>query len=295
MYEGIRSPVIHTPKSQGEFNTTILRYPNAQIWAGGTYIMSQKEYYPSDSKDAIIDLGGMEEMKKITRNDRFVEIGSMVSASQLLYAGKLILPEILQETLETLASQIVRRQITIGGSLCIPGVRLALSTTLAILDASAEFKFYQGGKVSTHWIPVARMYDKQGNLALGVDNALLTRIRIGLDYGDVHSFMAVEDPIRNTDKCVIFAFQAKRTQNSLSKVQFCMNFPMKAFHMSKDIESKLSSLTLPIHPERVNTISYELVAELKKLHSTITELQLERGRRMFESVLHGLNSKSLQT
>lgn len=295
MYEGIRSPVIHTPKTQNEFNTTILRYPNSQIWAGGTYIMSQKEYYPSDSKDAIIDLGGMEEMKKITRNDRFVEIGSMVSASQLLYAGKLVLPEILLETLETLASQIVRRQITIGGSLCIPDVRLALSTTLAILDASAEFKFYQGGKVSTHWIPVARMYDKTGKLALGVENALMTRIRIGLDYGDYHSFMTVEDPIRNTDKCVIFAFQAKRTQNSLSKVQFCINFPTKAFHMSKDIESKLSSLTLPIHPERVNTISYELVAELKKQHSTITELQLERGRRMFESVLHGLNSKALQT
>jgi len=295
VYEGIRSPVIHTPKTQNEFNTTILRYPNSQIWAGGTYIMSQKEYYPSDSKDAIIDLGGMEEMKKITRNDRFVEIGSMVSASQLLYAGKLVLPEILLETLETLASQIVRRQITIGGSLCIPDVRLAISTTLAILDASAEFKCYQGGKVSTHWIPVARMYDKTGKLALGVENALMTRIRIGLDYGDYHSFMTVEDPIRNTDKCVIFAFQAKRTQNSLSKVQFCINFPTKAFHMSKDIESKLSSLTLPIHPERVNTISYELVAELKKQHSTITELQLERGRRMFESVLHGLNSKALQT
>ncbi|MFA6681794.1 MAG: FAD binding domain-containing protein [Sphaerochaeta sp.] len=295
MYEGIRSPVIHTPKTQNECNTTILHYPNSQIWAGGTYIMSQKEYYPSDSKDAIIDLGGMEEMKKITRNDRFVEIGSMVSASQLLYAGKLVLPEILQETLETLASQIVRRQITIGGSLCIPDVRLALSTTLAILDASAEFKFYQGGKVSTHWIPVARMYDKEGKLSLGVENALMTRIRIGLDYGDFHSFMSVEDPIRNMDKCVIFAFQAKRTQNSLSKVQFCMNFPTKAFHMSKDIESRLSSLTLPIRPERVNTISYELVAELKKQHSTITELQLERGRRMFESVLHGLNSKALQT
>ncbi|HKL57513.1 MAG TPA: FAD binding domain-containing protein [Sphaerochaeta sp.] len=295
MYQGIRSPVIHTPKTLNEFNATILRYPNARLWAGGTYIMSQKEYYPSDSNESIIDLGGMEEMKKITRNDRFVEIGSMVSASQLLYAGKLVLPEILQETLETLASQIVRRQITVGGSLCIPDMRLALSTTLAILDASAEFKFYQGGKISTHWIPVARMYDKEGKLALGVGNALLTRIRIGLDYGDFHSLFTVEDPMRNTEKCVIFAFQANRSQNSLSKVQFCMNFPTKAFYMSKDIESKLSSLTLPIHPERVNTISYELVAELKKQYSTITALQLERGRRMFESVLHKLNSKTLQT
>ncbi len=295
MYEGIRSPVIHTPKTLNEVHATILRYPNARLWAGGTYIMSQKDYYPSDSKEAIIDLGGIEEMKRITRNDRFVEIGSMVTASQLLYAGKLILPEILQETLQTLASQIVRRQITIGGALCVPDVRLSLSTTLAILDASAEFKIYQEGKVSTHWISVARMYDKEGMLALGVKSALLTRIRIGLDYGDFHSLLTVEDPIRSTDKCVIFAFQADRNQNSVGKVQFCMNFPTKAFHMSKDIESKLSSLTLPIHPERVNTISYELVAELKKQHSTITALQLERGRRMFESVLHALNSMTLQT
>lgn len=294
MYEGIRSPVIHTPKTQNEFNTIIQRYPKATIWAGGTYIMSQKKYYPSDSKDAIIDLAGMEEMKKITRNDRFMEIGAMVSVSQLLNAGKLILPNILQETLQSMASHIVKRQITIGGSLCVPDVRLALSTTLAILDATAEFKSYHEGKISTHWIPIARMYDKQGQLSLPSKNALLTRIRIGLEREDYHAFLTVEDPIRRTDKCVIFAFQAKRTQNSLNKVQFCMNFPTKAFHMSKALEAKLSSLTLPIHPERINTLSYGLVAELKKQHSTITELQLERGRRMFESVLHGLNSQSLQ-
>ena len=295
MYEGIRSPVIHTPKTLSEFNAIALRYTHAQIWAGGTYLMSQKNYYPSEIKDGIIDLGGMDELKKITRNDRFVEIGSMVTASQLLYAGKLVLPDILQQTLQSLASQIVRRQITIGGALCIPDVRLALSTTLAILDATAEIKHYQNGKVSNHWIQISKLYDKNGNLLLGPEKALMTRIRIGLDYGDFQRFIMVEDPIRNTGECVIFAFQAKRTQNTLSKAQFCINFPSKAFHMSKDIESKLTGQTLPIHPEKVNSISYELVAELTKQHSTITNLQLERGRRIFESVLHALNAQELQS
>ena len=295
MYEGIRSPVIHTPKTLSEFATIAYRYPSAVIWAGGSYLMSQKEYYPSEIKDGIIDLGSLEEMKKITRNDRFVEIGAMVTASQLLFAGKLVLPPVLQETLRTLASQIVRRQITVGGSLCVPDIRLALSTALAVLDAMAEVKYYQGGKVSTHWIPIAKLYDKDGKLLLGSQKALLTRIRIGLEYGDYQKFVCVEDPIRNTDECVIVAFQANRSQNALSKVQFCITFPNKAFHISKDLESKLSGLTLPIHPERVNTLSYELVAELTKMHSGISELQLERGRRIFESFLHDLNAQSLSS
>jgi len=293
VYEGIRSPVIHTPKTLNEFGTIALRYPQARIWGGGTFIMSQKDYYPSEIKDGIIDLGEMEELKKITRNDRFVEIGAMVTANQLLSAGKLVLPDILQQTLKALASQILRKQITIGGSLCVPDVRLGLSTTLAVLDAMAEIKQYQGGKVSTHWIPIAKLYDKDGKLLLGNQKSLLTRIRIGLEYGDFQRFITVEDPIRNTSECVIFAFQAKRVQNSLSKVQFCITFPDKAFHISKDLESKLSGMTLPIHPERVNSLSYELVSELSRMHGNVSELQLERGRRIFESFLHNLNSQSL--
>ncbi|AEV29854.1 aerobic-type carbon monoxide dehydrogenase, middle subunit CoxM/CutM-like protein [Sphaerochaeta pleomorpha str. Grapes] len=295
MYEGIRSPAIHIPKNMSEFNSIALRYPKAKIWAGGTYLMSQKNYYPSETNEDIIDLGDMEELKKITRNDRFVEIGSMVTASQLLSAGKLVLPDILLETLQSLSSQIVRRQITIGGTLCIPDKRLSLSTTLAVLDATAEIKLFQGNKVSTQWIPISRLYDKNGKLVVNADKILMTRIRIGLDFGDYQRFYIVEDPIRNMEECVIFAFQAKSTQSSLNKVKFCMNFPQKAFHINKDIEAKLSGQTLPINPERVNTISYELVAELKKQHSSITELQLERGRRMFESVLHGMNSQALLT
>ncbi|WP_320130488.1 FAD binding domain-containing protein [uncultured Sphaerochaeta sp.] len=295
MYEGIRSPAIHIPKNMSEFNSIALRYPKARIWAGGTYLMSQKNYYPSENNEDIIDLEGMEELKKITRTERFVEIGSMVTASQLLYAGKLVLPDILLETLQSLASQIVRRQVTIGGALSIPNLRLSLSTTLSVLDVTVEIKLFQGNKVSTQWIPISRLYEKNGNLAVNSDKMLITRIRLGLDYGDYQRFIIVEDPIRNSQECVIFAFQARRTQNALNKVKFCMNFPHKAFHINKEIEARLSGEALPINPERVNTISYELVAELRKQHSSITELQLERGRRMFESVLHGMNSQALLT
>lgn len=293
MYEGVRSPLIYTPRSIGEFATIIARHPQAIVWAGGTYLMSRGDYYPAEAKDGIIDLAYMEDLKRITRNDRYVEIGAMVTARQLLSAGRLLLPPILQETLRSMGTQIVRRQVTIGGSLCISDTRYSLSTTLATLAASAEVKFYDDGKVTTHWIPIAKLYDNKGRLNVGEKRILLTRIRIGLEFGDLQRFTLFGDPIRKSRECGIVALHAKRDQNSLSKAQFCITFPGKAFHISKDLESKLSGSALPIHPERVNALSYELVAELTKMHSTISDLQLERARRIFESFLHDLNSQSL--
>ncbi|NCC65591.1 MAG: molybdopterin dehydrogenase, partial [Spirochaetia bacterium] len=98
-----------------------------------------------------------------------------------------------------------------------------------------------------------------------------------------------------TSECVIVAFQATQSQNALTKVHLCITFPSKAYYISKDLESKLSGLTLPIHPHKVNILSYELVAELKKMHGTITDLQLERARRIFESFLHEINAKTLSS
>lgn len=293
MYEGVRSPLVYTPRSIGEFSTIISRHPQAILWAGGTHLMASPDYYPSEARDGIIDLAFMDELKRITRNDRYVEIGAMVTARQLLSAGRLLLPPILQQTLRSMGTQIVRRQVTVGGSLCISDARLSLSTTLAILSASAEVKRYDQGKVTTVWIPVAKLYDKEGKLNLGSKSALLTRIRIGLEFGDFQRFVVFGDPIRKSDECGIVALHAKREQNGLSKVQFCVTFPRKAFHISKDLESKLSGSALPIHPEKVNMLSHELVAELTKMHSTISDLQLERARRIFESFLHDLNSQSL--
>lgn len=293
MLEGVRSPLVYTPRSVNEFATIIARHPHAVIWAGGTYLMSRPQYYPSEANDGIIDLAAMEELKRITRNDRYVEIGAMVTAGQLLSAGRLLLPSLLQQTLRSLGTQIVRRQITVGGSLCIVGERLSLATALAILPATAEIKRFDGNKATTHWVAVSKLYDKEGMLTIADQPFLLTRIRIGLEFGDFQRFLLFGDAVRNPLECGIVAFHAKREQNGLSKAQFSVAFPRKAFHISRDLESKLSGVALPIHPERVNTLSYELVAELTKMHHAISDLQLERVRRIFESFLHDLNSQSL--
>ncbi|MDD3996355.1 MAG: FAD binding domain-containing protein, partial [Sphaerochaetaceae bacterium] len=83
MYEGIRSPAIHVPKSMTDLLSATSRFPNAIYWAGGTYIMSRHDYYPTKDSNDIISLNEIPDLKRINRTDRYLEIGSMVTISQL--------------------------------------------------------------------------------------------------------------------------------------------------------------------------------------------------------------------
>ncbi|MFA6844181.1 MAG: FAD binding domain-containing protein [Sphaerochaetaceae bacterium] len=296
MYEDLRSATVHAPSTITEYASIVSRFPDAQNWAGGTYLMSRPGFYPNEGSLDIIDLSGISELQKITRTDRFVEIGAMVNAAQMLDAGRLILPAVLLDALKSIGSSIVRRQVTIGGSLCIPDVRLSLSTALSVLDSLAEVKVYQkDGKCTTRWIPVYRLYDKEGKLLNFEGKMLITRIRIGLEYGNFQRFMQASDPVRNMEEAVILAFQADRTPNALGKVRLCITCPHKVFFISKEIISQLSGITLPIVPKMVRYITSNLRSELKKSYTNISDLQLERALRMFESILHELDTIYLQS
>ncbi len=77
MYEGIRSPAVHMPKTMSDLVSASTRFPNATFWAGGTYIMSRHDYYPTRDSNDIIYLAGVPELNRINRTDRFLEIGSI--------------------------------------------------------------------------------------------------------------------------------------------------------------------------------------------------------------------------
>jgi xanthine dehydrogenase FAD-binding subunit len=296
MYEELKSSTVHTPATLAEYGEIINRFPDAINYAGGTYLVARPDFYPSDDNKVIIDLSNIAELQRITRTDRFVEVGAMVSASQLIDAGRLVLPSILLEALSSIGSTIVCRQITIGGALCIPDNRLSLSTALAVLDAIAEIKiFMKNGKSVTRWIPVSRLYDKEGKLVNFEGRILLTHIRIGLEVGNYQKFLFAGDPFRDGSEAVILAFHAERSSNTLGKVQMCINFPRMAFFLSKEIIGQISGLTLPIPPSMIMIVTGKLRAEILNTNPNIGELPLVRALRMFESVLHDLNTLYLQS
>ncbi|AEC02992.1 FAD binding domain-containing protein [Parasphaerochaeta coccoides] len=293
MYEGIKSPTIHSPRTIGEALSILNRTPDARLWAGGTYIMSRPDAYPGKDASAIIDLAGIPELKKITRNDRFVEIGAMVTASQLTNTGKLLLSDLMLDTLKSTASPLYRRQLTIGGTLCTPDIRLSLPTTLAVLESAAEVRYLQRSRIITRWIPIARLYGKNGALLMP-PKSILSKIRISLDMPGFQRFRVIDHPMLAPRDSVLFAFQCQGTQGTLSRARFCFTYPTAGFHQSREMEALLSGQDLPLSPDKVRKFSSQLVMEIARMHPGVTPLQLERSRRLFAEVLHDIDVMAME-
>ena len=117
MYEGLNSPSIHTPQNLAEYSQIVLRYPNVKIWAGGTNIMTRPKAYPSRSTDSeIVYLNNIEELKKVSRNDRMIEIGSTVSLDSILKNHRNYIPEVLRDNILAIGSSLITSRLEPTGN-----------------------------------------------------------------------------------------------------------------------------------------------------------------------------------
>ncbi len=292
MYEGIRSPAIHVPKTLGDLVSAASRFPNAIYWAGGTYIMSRHDYYPTKDSNDIISLSEVPDLKRINRTDRYLEAGAMVTLSQLLQVGRQVLPDPLSATLEALGTRIVRRQATIGGALCTPDVRLSVSGTLAVLNTEVEVKKLDTPRADTRWTGIAKLYDRTGALQLD-KNEIVTRVRIGFDRDDFTVLLTVGNPMVNPLETVNLALVCSYNQSVITNFRFCCTMPHAGFHQFPDIEVLARGTMLPFSPQQIIRVARMLVEALDATHVSVTALQRERVKRFFETALHQLNTQSL--
>jgi len=149
--------------------------PDAVLCAGGTeHIRNQDSQIPALTR-SIISLDKMEDLRKISRSERYLEIGSMVKLNQIISLGKIV-PEVLIRCLENIANPQLRSQATIGGNICNPSVRLDTSAPMIALDAQYELRSAQ----SVRWVSASRFSTQPGPLSL-TNQECLTRIRVPLE------------------------------------------------------------------------------------------------------------------
>ena len=163
------------PSGFQELFSTWSRFPDAAACAGGTgFIHTQGKRVPV-LRPAIISLDKMDELKKISRTERYLEIGAMVKLNQVINLGKIV-PEAITRCLLRIADPQVRNQATIGGNICFPFHKLDTSAPMVALDAQYELRTAQAAR----WISAARFSSVPGPSALA-DQEILTRIRIPLE------------------------------------------------------------------------------------------------------------------
>jgi CO/xanthine dehydrogenase FAD-binding subunit len=229
------------PSGYSQLLSSWSRFPNAVPYAGGTGIMrgqgKQTLTLPSD----ILSLEKIEDLRKITRTEHYLEIGAMVKLNQIILLGKIV-PEALRQCLRHIASPQLRNIATIGGNISYPLGRLDTSAPLTALDAQFELRSSQFSR----WISATRFYSRSGPTALNPQE-LLTRIRIPREQWD----NSVYKTFKSTKKSDgVLVFLVKTQKNILSDIRVV--YKTDSILRDKSSESLLIGKHLPLNPKNAD-------------------------------------------
>ena len=215
------------------------RFPDAVIYAGGTELVrNQGRRIPLLPRN-IISLDKLEDLRKISRTERYLEIGAMVRLSQIIHLGKIV-PEILTRCIECMADPQLRNLATIGGILCNPTGSFGGFAPMIALDAQYELRTAQ----SSRWMGASRFSSASGSVIMAPQE-LLTRIRVPLDPWTFTSYRRFQTPGRNGDAGTIL-FIMRNEKNILTDVRVV--YSGQIILRDKDSENMLSGKLLPLDP-----------------------------------------------
>ncbi len=174
-------PLVFAPESLTEALNWLARNDEAIINAGGTWLHRDQQDRLLTYRSDVLHLGRIEELRRISRSERFLEIGATVTVEQLLRVGRTILPGPLKDALKGIGPPPLRHLATIGGNLCVTERRMDLFPVLYLMDARLEIRRTRrrGKRMVTagRWVPVHRFLKPDGTLDLE-KNEILTRIRL---------------------------------------------------------------------------------------------------------------------
>ncbi|GHV70203.1 FAD-binding protein [Spirochaetia bacterium] len=237
---------VFSPANFQELFGAWARFPGAVPYAGGTALLrSQGKRVPTLPQN-ILSLENLEDLHRITRTERYLEIGAMVTLSQILRLGKIV-PEALTRCLENIAGPQLRNLATIGGNICHPAFRLDASAPMIALDAHYELRSAAAGihtnaATQSRWISAPRFSALPGPPALAPQE-LLTRIRIPLDQWNYSLFRKLAIPgIEDAGGVIVFLIRNQK--NILTDIRIV--FAGEVVLQDRSTESLLAGKKLPL-------------------------------------------------
>lgn len=246
--------IVFAPSTYSELFSAWNHYPQATPFAGGTALIRKQGRQILDLPPVILSLEKLEEMHRINRSERYLEIGAAARLSQIINLGKIV-PDALRCCLESIASPQLRNMATIGGNLCFRDGYLDSSAALMALDAQYELRNAQ----SSRWITASRLSSTPGLIA-PKSQELLSRIRVPLDNWD---YTVYKKFAGQADKSKVAVLLAKTQKNLLNDIRIVCK--TTALVRNKDGEGILAGKRLPLN----NRIAADFIESWKDYLSGI--------------------------
>jgi CO/xanthine dehydrogenase FAD-binding subunit len=224
------------PATFQELFTAWARFPDAVPFAGGTGLIWGQGTQTLKLPRNIMSLDRIDELRRITRTERYLEIGAMVRLNEIIRLGKIV-PEVLTQCLENISGPQIRNQATIGGNICYPPRRLDSTAPLVALEAHFELRSAQ----SSRWVSAARFSSLPGPLGFNPQE-LLTRIRIPLEHWNYSVFRKFQAPGGGMGNTMVFIM--KNQKNILTDLRLI--FGIQSILRDKNSEAVIIGQQLPL-------------------------------------------------
>lgn len=265
-----RPPVIYSPSSIQDLIRIYNLNKDAVIYAGGTRSLLHNERNLLTMKGSVINIMGIEDLKKVSRTDRYLELGATVTISRILELGKSIVPEALYSALKQLGPPQIRNMATIGGNICISEKKMDLFPILLIHDAQIELRKQKDQRATrrllkgdSKWIQASRFINNDGKLSIS-PGEILTRIRIPNENWPYQTYTKI---VGNSSP-LIFAGLANVDKYIISDFRICFSTANEKIIRNRDIEADLIGRRLPLSRKEINHLNSKISETFQNIHET---------------------------
>lgn len=227
-------------KNISDLLTQLKNNQNLQIVGGCTGI--------EELPDRAISTHGIKELSQIERHERYIQIGSGTTLSEIINLGPNHVPQVLYEALNTIANPMIRNMATIGGNICSTDHKHTLYAPLLALETKLEFK----NQSETILEPLL-------NFKKIPEGYILSNIRIQLIDEDIAIFRRVGPENTINQASASYAFIVNTEKNIVVDVKLAFAGP-KAFK-SKVIENQLIGHRLPLSIKEIDNMQEQIAQE----------------------------------
>jgi CO/xanthine dehydrogenase FAD-binding subunit len=230
--------LVYYPETTSELIQLYRRKPSARICGGGTLLFSSGR---SDGIGDIISLQNIEELNRVSRTDRYIELGAATTLTQIADIGTPYIPQALLSAIDSVGPLWVRNLATIGGNVCTPAPVLTLVPVLQLLEARLELR-QQG---HSRWLPIGRFHPLEGGTALK-ESEVLTRIRLPIATWNVQAFRKFGRETDPKPESLTFCGVARTGKGVLQDFRFVFSTGGSLVVRNRELEAEIIGRKLPL-------------------------------------------------
>jgi len=225
------------------------RFPDAVLCSGATDLLRGQNSRQFTLPQNLISLDKVDELKRINRTERHLEIGAAICLSDISRIGKIV-PESLVAVINSIGNPRLRNLASIGGAIMSRHRYSDIHSILIALDATYELK----SASTSRWISASR-FVVSGAQLLHKEQALISRIRIPLTQWTYMIHKKLGNLNRDDPKGGTFLLLCNIEKDILTDIRII--FVGSTILRFKDMETDLVGQSIPLDENFINSLVYE--------------------------------------